>query len=403
MERLKRVLKTMAERLADDRGSVAILVALVIFVCCGMLTMTWNTALLSREKMRLQNAADSAALEHALWQARGMNALQNVNDEAYASAQTAAIFLDSAAKLALEAKAAEFIPYGIGAGLAVYLYAGEVALGSVSAIIAKGTLAITLPVAGTFYKYSSCALGILGAQQFAAENGASPLIPISFDVGSAGGTGGKILNALFGDAKIGFYAFPLSLFSADPFVLPAVKDKQAGAPFHRKNEAQLAIIQASPPGGFLRAIGTGDDFDFDPWVSPTNTVNGKNVPHLPIPATWVAMRMPKATPIAKMDFWSRRDETQRGALEKMPTMAIAAAQCVTGNLVLHNKKLDKKELANRSNWLALKPEERRPAGFGTGATAKLVPVSQSARMAVKGGVGTGAKVLEKLTGFIFWH
>ena len=70
-------------RIASERGSVGVVMALVIFVVMGMLTMTWNIAQLSKAKMRLQNAADSAALAHAVWQARGMNVVQNINDEMY--------------------------------------------------------------------------------------------------------------------------------------------------------------------------------------------------------------------------------------------------------------------------------------------------------------------------------
>ena len=104
------VIGTMKGRLASERGSVGVIVAFVIFVVMGMLTMTWNTAELSKAKMRLQNAADSAALAHAVWQARGMNAVQNINDEMYealslasklraisAGFESAAIFLDNLA------------------------------------------------------------------------------------------------------------------------------------------------------------------------------------------------------------------------------------------------------------------------------------------------------------------
>ena len=80
----------MLSRLSSERGSVGVVVALVIFVVMGMLTMTWNTAQLSKAKMRLQNAADSAALAHAVWQARGMNVVQNINDEMYEALSLAA-------------------------------------------------------------------------------------------------------------------------------------------------------------------------------------------------------------------------------------------------------------------------------------------------------------------------
>ncbi len=48
------LIRTCRERLASERGSVGVVVALVIFLAMGMLTMTWNTAQLSKAKMRLQ-------------------------------------------------------------------------------------------------------------------------------------------------------------------------------------------------------------------------------------------------------------------------------------------------------------------------------------------------------------
>ena len=106
-----RARRMMMERLASEQGSVGVVVALVIFLVLGMLTMTWNTAQLSKAKMRLQNAADSAALAHAIWQARGMNAVQNINDEMYEA-------LSLAVKLRNVAKVVEPIAIGFDAASA---------------------------------------------------------------------------------------------------------------------------------------------------------------------------------------------------------------------------------------------------------------------------------------------
>ena len=109
--------------LASERGSVGILVALVMFIVMGMLTMTLNTVQLSKEKIRLQNAADAAALEHAVWQARGMNQVQNINDEAYTACQTASVFLKFAAGLETAAKVVWAVPF-VGPALAAVLRIG---------------------------------------------------------------------------------------------------------------------------------------------------------------------------------------------------------------------------------------------------------------------------------------
>ena len=147
-------------RLASERGSVGVVMALVIFVVMGMMTMTWNTAQLSKAKMRLQNAADSAALAHAVWQARGMNAVQNINDEMY-EALSLSVKLRNFARImepiALGFDAASNIPFVglIFKGLAIAMHTIAVLAGGTGGWLATRICKYFLKWIAMFYVYGS--------------------------------------------------------------------------------------------------------------------------------------------------------------------------------------------------------------------------------------------------------
>ncbi|MEG1480735.1 MAG: pilus assembly protein TadG-related protein, partial [Kiritimatiellia bacterium] len=114
-----KMLRRFRHTVCGERGSVGILMALVMFFVCGMLVVTWNTYTVSRDKMRLQNAVDAAALENAVWQARGMNCLQHLNDEAYEMLSMVNGLYSAAGVLEIIASAVQAIPFGIGPVLAL--------------------------------------------------------------------------------------------------------------------------------------------------------------------------------------------------------------------------------------------------------------------------------------------
>ena len=172
--------RTLWTRLASERGSVGVVMAFVIFVVLGMLTMTWNTAELSKAKMRLQNAADAAALAHAVWQARGMNAVQNINDEMYEALSLATKLLTISE--AMETAAQFFdglsnMPF-IGPflkGVAVVFHLFGVLSGGPAGWMASRICDGFLKYIQKAYVYGSALFGLWNAQQLAAQNEADPL------------------------------------------------------------------------------------------------------------------------------------------------------------------------------------------------------------------------------------
>ena len=370
------LIRTMRARLASEQGSVGVVVALVIFLVLGMLTMTWNTAQLSKAKMRLQNAADSAALAHAIWQARGMNAVQNINDEMY-EALSLAVKLRSVAKviepIALGFDAASAAPFVgvIFKGIAIAMHTIGVLTGGSGGWLAARVCKIFLKHIAMFYAWGSSAMGIWNAQLLAAQNEADPLARLGSSTSTAESDGWVF----------GIYTLGLSSKLADAFKLPLAesgKDEVKKSPWKEK-EIKTFEKSKSPWKQIYSFTCAGDAWDIKPYVSKRGdtegikvekkTKNGKDVTEvddngvLPSPTMWVAFKLNGNIHTLPLDgFWNPDDKKR--LIHSVPLIAVAAAQCITGDVIPHSKKIEK----NNTN--------QRPAGFGAGATAKLVPVSE---------------------------
>ena len=358
-ECLPRTFATLRARLADERGNIGVLMAFVIFVVIGSMVMTWNTAQLSKEKMRLQNAADSAALGFCVWQARGMNTLQNINDDMY-------IALSVAHKLLKVAAVIEGIACGLdklsgipivgwiskAAAVVLRLISGPV--GGLAGWLANRVCAWILRPLGYFYAYGTTVFAYWGAQQLAAKNRADPL-------GNADVDPGKYRN-FFGD--IGLYAVGVSIPLIDTVKLPVAQKDVGSLPWkYKMSKIEKAVFENAkvPSKPIYKLCGTANGWDFKPWVSKRgDKETGKNA--LPGPSIWITHKYYTHIEALPLDVWSPGSTNVLKVLDKWPLMAIAAAQCVTGDLVPHSVN-------------AKKGQSQRPAGFGTGATAKLIPVA----------------------------
>ena len=84
---------------------------------------------------------------------------------------------------------------------------------------------------------------------------------------------------------------------------------------------------------------------------------------LPTPTMWVAFKLGKHIETLPLDGFWNPDDSKKWQ-HKQTMFAVAAAQCITGDVVPH---------ADRPGKGA---NNQRPMGFGTGATAKLVPVAE---------------------------
>ena len=108
----------------------------------------------------------------------------------------------------------------------------------------------------------------------------------------------------------------------------------------------------------------------------TTTVDEQGV--LPGPTMWIAFKLGgNIHTLPLKGFWNPDNDGRW--THKLPMFAVAAAQCITGDVIPHSKKSEE----DKTN--------QRPAGFGAGATAKLVPVSQVFyKMGKAGGIAVDA-------------
>ena len=347
-------------RIRDDRGSVGVLVALVMFVVMGMLMMTWNTAQLSKEKMRLQNAVDSAALAHATWQARGMNVVQNLNEEKYLACDLGATLLNAGAGIELGAQAAyaaslAATAFPVAAGILKATAYGLRIIAIVAACTGSYLVHILCTVLNLFqhiFLWAAPISGLINAENFAVFNGATALGTVSIPTGIGD-------TIMFSAATV-----PLTSKFMELIRLPVVTtnkiSKSPWVPSTVFQGIRSAFSGGAFQGGGLPKVykffNCQEDWEVVPFESQKK--NGKAV--LPSPVIWLAMRYGGHVEALPLDVITGEDTDK---LDKhFPIFAVAAGKCVTGDIVPH---VDNKQA------------KQRPMGFGTGATAKLVPVSDA--------------------------
>ncbi len=379
----------MRHRMRSDRGSVGILMALVMFFVAGMLVMTWNTYTLSREKMRLQNAVDAAALEHAVWQARGMNALQNLNDEGYDTMMTAQVGYCAGVVVMGLAQALSAIPV-----VGWILYPPFFAIGVILMDVSTWTLEVVLTfikVAQKFWQYGTCPIAYLAALQAAGMNGARGMIAhfagaenFTYDLG------------LLGKISLDLTAIGLSLSPKDTFMLPVeeVKKEDSDWPWQLDLEwgNTFRFLKTLPViGDIIKvAVWLPDKVPgFNPIVSKSQGKDGKDA-KLPSPTLWVCISpYPSYDSVKGFDKWLFAKENAFGTLDNpwksyLPIMAYAVGQCVTGDIIETTTGLEDK----------LNP--LRPRGWGVGANAKLISLEEALTL-------TKHPTLKKLAGILFYH
>lgn len=372
-----RLLKIGGGRIGDDRGSVGVLVALVMFFVLGMLSMTYNTARLSTEKIRLQNAADAAALEHAAWQARGMNMIQNLNNEGFTGLCFADELICISCAFNVLREAFEIagnvtpVPFNmVFKVLEVTLYGVIKAALFVAKWISRGLVGGVVSVLQTICQFTPI-IGYMTAQELAQANGATP----------AGGASFEVAGVHFGAYAIGFaIRSPLTMFSL-PVEREEFKDKEEKekAPFITKNDSYRKTIEITNAASKRKELAKDvPEFDYKPMVSKKiEKAEGPIKWEMPSPVVWFCYRAKSEIRLAPLSAWDVGFDT-KGQKEKKRfrlldghggyghMMALAAAQCITGDVV-------KQSVTAKKDSFCV----QRPAGLGTGATAKLVPVASA--------------------------
>lgn len=378
---MEMTLRKAWRRLKSENGSVGVVVAIVLFLSLGLVTMTWNTAQLSKAKMRLQNAADSAALAHAIWQARGMNTVQNINDEMYESLAFA-IKIRKAAKVSVQTAIAfdamSAVPFigPVMSALAKVAHVIGVLLGGPAGWMANRVCKLFLKNFAMVYAKGSAMLGMWNAQQLAAQNEADPLAKLDATDSTADSD----------SWHFGIYALGVSSPVKDAFVLPLAEsgcDEVSGSPWKVGKESLFeSSALVNPWKTIYKVCGTAGEWEIKPYVSKrgdkeglqtkkkkdekgkeTGKVEVEDDSVLPGPTLWVAVKFGSNIETMPFDAFYNDGDRDRWT-HKMPMIAVSAAQCITGDVIPHSKKMEKGTV------------NQRPAGMGSGATAKLVPVSE---------------------------
>ena len=180
---------------------------------------------------------------------------------------------------------------------------------------------------------------------------------------------------------LGIYSIGVSWPVKDMFLLPLAesgKDEVKKAPW-KSDKISVFENSISPWKQIYKFTGAGDAWDIKPYVSKrgdkegikveTKKQGGKETTKvddqgvLPGPTFWIAFKLGQNIETLPLDGFFNSGDKDRWT-HKFPMFAIAAGQCITGDVVPHSKKSEE----DKTN--------QRPAGFGAGATAKLVPVSQ---------------------------
>ncbi len=212
-------------RLSNDRGVAMLYTAVICMFILAVFSLIYDVARISEDKIQMQNAADAAALEFATWQARGMNTVQNLNQEIFnldtavltmyltaagaVYAGTAAAILTKGAALPLKNACDIFAAFLMYGGIYVHHVVGIGMLQSLR----------------HFYAYGTNVLAIISANEIATMNRADPILPeISFNVPSnAPALMQNIMNIIYGqlNAELKTYSVLCIPFSHETlFTLP---------------------------------------------------------------------------------------------------------------------------------------------------------------------------------------
>ncbi len=348
----------------DERGVVFYYTAIIMFFILTLLTIIYDVSQVSEQKMRAQAAADAAALEMAVWQARGMNMVQNINDEIYDLDVVFAALYGVAGGMTIIGEA--FI------ALAEIPYIGEIfeaigeAIEAAAAIIAdiayyghKLMVTYFLDPLRKVYMYGSMALGYLSANNVAYENGADRIIPSISYGGSSGGIFGKIFSFIVKQVNRLTGQFVALGIPTSPYAALYL-------PLEAKKPDRLPLNTKDPEGAagaaflvLLDALCTNEDFeemcaDFqETWKDAPLVSRDPDQLKIP-PMIWIVHKSNDLTFFSKY-FLGGGDSKDR----EFPVIAYAVGQAMGGNVT---------ERSSEDN-------PYRPIGKGVAADAFLVPMN----------------------------
>ncbi len=257
----------------DEQGQVIVLTAVMVFVVVIMAMITLNTSTGIYNRMRTQNAADAAADAFAVWQARGLNVVQHLNDLHY----TANWVLYVAETVGCGARilcgplmALNFTPCGCGypACRLCCQIANPICEYSDQAqdIVSDAILGVQ-----GFMNYAAPLSGLVAADAVAKANGADPILEVAGElvddvlgmlgipdgIGDIVGELGSVIDLHVLPLNFDDRAITLNIYEKDP--------KPTSAPWRLDQNAMRTVVLLGDASCLLCGNSPIVDDDTDGW------------------------------------------------------------------------------------------------------------------------------------------
>ncbi|NMA19681.1 MAG: hypothetical protein GX927_03790 [Lentisphaerae bacterium] len=238
----------LLRRLSNDRGVAMLYTAVVCMFILAVFSLIHDVGRISEDKMQMQNAADAAALEFATWQARGMNTVQNLNQEIYNLDSFVITMYYAGAALTWVGQAAKGV---LGAGVIVDAFAAGLFYGGayIHHFIGIGML----QTLRHFYAFGTNILAYIAANELAAKNGAASIPDLPKLPGHAGnGTLGNMISSLVNTGARAVHVLCIPTTFDTMFTLPLTGEKGKNQPLNiRFSEEETVKELGGSLGGSL--------------------------------------------------------------------------------------------------------------------------------------------------------
>ena len=338
----------------DERGVAFYYTVIIAFFILAVFTMIFDVSKVSEKKMQLQNAADSAALEMAVWQARGLNLVQNLNNEIYDTDNVLAILYGIAGGMSLVGEA--LVDTVILAEIGEAIEAAAAAIARIASNVHRFIVRYFLVNVRKVYANGTMLMGYVAANQVAKLNGAEPIIPsIHFNH-----SGGKLIDIVLNFIVKGmnkmsdkFVAVGIPTSPGTAVKLPLTTDIPEGM----NNNLPLKVKEPCGNAAYdilIAGLMANPDCEgIEYWAETVYRSDPFDTLKLP-PMIWIVYAKNDIGFISRYFLGGDSDE-----YHNIPIIAYALGQVQGGNVT------------KRSSY----NNDFRPKYYGTGADAFLVPMS----------------------------
>lgn len=218
----------------DDEGAVLLYTVVISFFLLAVFSLIFDVARVSETKMRMQDAADSAALQFATIQARGMNTVQNINNDIYNTSEAAITLYGIGTGLAHGAQIA--YASGVASWVGAILDGlGTTAIGSAS-YLRNSVVGLGLKPLRLVHVYGTTPMAYLAANEAARKNGADNVLRVSGNSASVSDNGSPIagmFNSVLSNLSLdGLYAVTIPTSFDTALMLPLEVKNSSSVPLN---------------------------------------------------------------------------------------------------------------------------------------------------------------------------